>query len=156
MKVMSDLNLRLEGYAREQLSQGKGTMSIVHELVRMAHIGIEDARTIVEHTRPSVMREGPRRGRRTFLYGLLILAIPLSIVGMLLYGEVISSGGTKVADALMMLVYPPMLLFEVVGLALAGYGWSEMRRSRNSIDPAAPRGPVSTGLWWRADPFEWK
>ena len=156
MKVMSDLNLRLEGYAREQLSQGKGTMSIVHELVRMAHIGIEDARTIVEHTRPSVMREGPRRGRRTFLYGLLILAIPLSIVGMLLYGEVISSGGTKVADALMMLIYPPMLLFEVIGIALVAYGWSIMRHSKGSIDPANPMGPVSTGLWWRADPFEWK
>lgn len=146
---MDGLNARLEGFAREQLSQGRGTMSIIHELARMGHIGIEDARAIVEQARPSVLREAPRRGRGMFLFGLVILSIPVAIVLSLrfVYG---------ITDALVMFLALPMLLPEVIGLATVAYGLSVMRRPKTSIDPAAPRGPASTGLWWRADPFEWK
>ncbi|HEU4338974.1 MAG TPA: hypothetical protein VFS19_02810 [Planctomycetota bacterium] len=156
---MSELNARLEGFAREQLTQGKGTMSIVHELVRIGHIGIEDARAIVEQVRPSVMREAPRRGRSALLFGVLILMIPLSIVGTVLFSDFANSGFISQKlwiEGLWMLLFPPMLFFEGVGLVLIARGLSAMRRSKNTFTPDAPGGPVGTGLWWRADPFQWK
>jgi hypothetical protein len=159
MEVMNELNVRLEGFAKEQLSRGKGPMSIVHELVRMGHIDQEAARTIVDEARPAVMRQVSRRGRGTFLFGLLILAVPAAIFGGFLYDALILSYGGRfnqgLFDAVMTLVSLPMLLPEIIGIATVMYGWSLMRRSRKSIDPAAQGGPASTGLWWRADPFEW-
>jgi hypothetical protein len=149
---------RLDGFAREQLSHGKGTWSVVHELVRIGHVDQDEARDIVDRVRPSVIRETrPRRGALWF--GILILMIPVSIVGTVVFGEFAQFGAFSrraVIDALWMLVFPPMLFFELVGLVLIFRGASAMRRSKNTFTPDAPGGPASTGLWWRADPFEWK
>ena len=157
MKVMSDLNIRLEGFAKGQLAQGKGTMSIVHELVRMGHIDSEAARTIVVGAKSALLQHARRRGRGAFLLGLVILAVPGAIFAGYLYDALILSYGGRFSrgldDAFMMLLYLPMLLPEIIGTALVVTGWSDMRRSKKSIDPAHPAA-ASTGLWWRADPFE--
>jgi hypothetical protein len=154
------VEVRLDGFAREQLMRGKGTWSIVHDLVRMGHVDTAAARAIVERIRPELEGQLPRPGRNRFLFGLLVLAIPASLFGTILFGRIFLSegmrGGPTYPEAFLMLLYPPMMLFEVVGLILILQGWSRMRRFKDSITPDNPSGPASTGLWWRADPFEWK
>ena len=155
------MNARLEGFAKEQLSQGKGTMWIVRDLVRLGHLDEEAARAIVEHARPALLARPKRSGRRRLLLGLMTMSIPLFVVVPLIFDVVVLFGGSsllwpRLREALTPLLTAPMLTCGIIGFAFAASGWSAMRHPKGSIEPDVPRGPVRTGLWWRADPFEWK
>jgi len=155
------INPRLAGFARQQLLLGKGPWWIVDDMVRHGHMDKAEAKRIVDHEIPALQVQGRRDGRRAFLFGWLILAIPASIIGSFLFSVVffpngMSRGGNSLIDVAKMFMYLPMLFIEVVGLALVVTGWLAMKRSKDSFVPDRPSGPASTGLWWRADPFEWK
>lgn len=160
MSVMNGLNARLEGLALQQLSKGHGTWSVIHDLVRLGRIDTTTAQAIVERVRPRLQIQARTQGRGTFFFGLLVLAIPASIFAAIAYGRIFYPfgmiGGPTFSEALGWMLYPPMFLVEIVGIALTLTGWSTMRRARKSVATDLPGAPLQTGLWWRADPFEWK
>ena len=145
LRLMSGLTARLEGFAREHLRLGRGEWWIVNEIVRRnSEVDETEARAIVARVAPRVVRQFVRR--RRFFLGIGILVLGGSLASLVFslhdrHGPIFALIGT------------------VVGSFLVAHGWPGLRRLRSgdpptSVPGSAEPGPVSTGLGWRADPFD--
>jgi hypothetical protein len=141
---MSELNPRLEGFARESLKQGRGEWWIVDQMVKRSAIEETEARAIVARVSPALYVEFIRRRRSFLRCGLMILGFSLFCLAT--YGDVRHVTAYSIVGI-------------VLGSFLTAHGWPGLKRLRTGDAPTAlpgssEGGPVRTGLSWRADPFE--
>jgi hypothetical protein len=141
---MSELNLRMQGFARQQLGLGKGEWWIVDELVRLGHIDRAVARALVRRVSPQIYMIMARRRLPFFRMGVLLTAIGFFLIG-----------GTLAESSDFFGVFLALAPLSI-GACLLSYGLPGLRPYRLG-DPApgpGPQGPVRLGLTLRAEPFE--
>ncbi|HTF55969.1 MAG TPA: hypothetical protein VK661_01760 [Planctomycetota bacterium] len=139
----------MEGFARQELAQGRGHWWIVDELVRHGHIDAKAAHAMVDRVAPEVYADLIRRRRPFLRIGLL-----LEIIGLF---PLVS--GLLMRDSLGGVILSALPLS--IGLCLLAYGLPGLQEIRPGHVPgyipvSGRHGPIRLGLTLRAEPFEWK
>jgi nitrate reductase NapE component len=137
---------RLEGLARDQLQAGKGVWWLIHEAGRLGLGDATDVRAAITRVLPGIEREYRSRLRSRLTIGLLLLAAGLSPILAVAYS---AHAFSHVLETAWLMVLPL-----VIGIALTAHGYRGLRRRPFAGSPET--GPIRTGLWWRAEPFDWK
>jgi len=135
---MSELNLRMEGFARQQLALGKGAWWVVDELARIGHADRAAAKALVERVYPEIRRNLILRRRPFLRVGGLMMATGLLAFGLMVPRRFDYFGAFMGFVAIL------------IGAFLITYGWPGLRRSPGP----GIQGPVRLGLTLRAEPFE--
>ena len=131
-------------FVRRSLAEGKGEWWIVGEVKQRWQIEEPDARGLVAAISPSVYQRFLWR-RRAYLMAGVVLVILGALPGFF-FGWDRNSVWLG-------------LFFALPGAALVAFGWPGLGRRPKGDAPTSIPGkmnPISPGLGFRRDPFDWK